>query len=471
MLVSCEDFLDETSSASITSDSQFETETGFKDALMGVYIGMTQPELYSKDLTFNLIDILSRQYEPLTASALYSQVQNFNYRGTISTNQIDALWVKSYNIIANINNALLVIDEKQAVLGNIQYSIIKGELLGLRAFLHFDLLRLYGLGNLGQRADAATSLAIPYVTTFSKEVTSPLTYEATFDKLLMDIENALILLEEDPAYTQADRADGYYTQINRTGFYDNRELRMNYFAVKALQARVLLWKGASEDLFAARLAAEEVLQYANAVLINAQSYAVASDPILTPEILFALDVTGFENVTTGILNAASSETNYNALYLSQTVADEVYETSNVNIGVADIRYNTLLEGQTRGLVSTKLIQKTGISNPETVPLIKLPEMYYIAAEAIIQSGTNLNLAVDYLNTVRSSRGIIEEIPATATQEELKEELEKEYRKEFVGEGQLFFYYKRLGYTTFPGVGDETTVDDAIYVLPYPDTEL
>ncbi len=149
MLVSCEDFLDETSSASITSDSQFETETGFKDALMGVYIGMTQPELYSKDLTFNLIDILSRQYEPLTASALYSQVQNFNYRGTISTDQIDALWVKSYNIIANINNALLVIDEKQAVLGNIQYSIIKGELLGLRAFLHFDLLRLYGLGNLG----------------------------------------------------------------------------------------------------------------------------------------------------------------------------------------------------------------------------------------------------------------------------------------------------------------------------------
>ncbi len=314
-------------------------------------------------------------------------------------------------------------------------------------------------------------MATPYVTTFSKEVTSPLTYEATFDKLLMDIENALILLEEDPAYTQADRADGYYTQINRTGFYDNRELRMNYFAVKALQARVLLWKGASEDLVAARLAAEEVLQYANAVLINAQSYAVASDPILTPEILFALDVTGFENVTTGILNAASSETNYNALYLSQTVADEVYETSNVNIGVADIRYNTLLEGQTRGLVSTKLIQKTGISNPETVPLIKLPEMYYIAAEAIIQSGINLNLAVDYLNTVRSSRGIIEEIPATATQEELKEELEKEYRKEFVGEGQLFFYYKRLGYTTFPGVGDETTVDDAIYVLPYPDTEL
>ncbi|WP_010133982.1 RagB/SusD family nutrient uptake outer membrane protein [Ochrovirga pacifica] len=471
LCVSCEDFLEETSSATITASSQFDTETGFKDALIGVYIGMTQPELYSKDLSFNLIDILSRQYEPLTSNALYSQAQNFNYRGTLATAQIDALWIKSYNIIANINSALEAIDNKQDVLGTVNYALIKGELLGLRAFLHFDLLRLYGLGNLNNRSSLDAELTIPYVQDFSKNVTSPKNYTTTFQLLEQDLEEALMLLEEDPIYTQIERSDSYYTEVNRTGFYNHRELRMNYYAVKALQARVMLWKGGTEDLETARLAAEEVMQYVTTALINAQTYPVASDPLLYPEILFGLNVTDLGTTTVGILNAATTDTNYNALYLSQGTADEVYETSNVNIGVADIRYNTLLEGQTRGLVSTKLIQKSGILNPEIVPLIKLPEMYYIAAEARIQSGSDLATAVNYLNTVRSSRGIIEEIPASATQEELKLELEKEYRKEFVGEGQLFFYYKRLGYTTFPGIGDDVVVDDAIYVLPYPDTEL
>lgn len=469
LAVSCDDFLDETSSATITAESQFETESGFKDALIGVYIGLTEPELYSKDMMYNLVDILSRQYEPLTGSALYSQVQGYNYRGTISTEQVDAIWENSYNVIANINSALNVIDEKQEMLGTINYSIIKGELLGLRAFVHFDLMRFYGVGNLGERSDVAEKLAIPYVTNFGKEATSQLSYQETFSLMLEDLELAEDLLKEDPIYTETSRTDDYYTEVNRTGFYDSRELRMNYYAVKALQARVYSWQGGDVNLQLASVAAEEVIQKSNKALINSETYAVTSDPLLYPEILFALDVTAFEDITLGILNAASTDTNYNALYLSQTVADNLYETSNTNIGVADIRYNTLLESQTRGLVSTKLIQKTGIINPEKVPLMKLPEMYYIAAEYYINAGQTTE-AIDYLNTVRSSRGIIEEIPNTATQEELKLELEKEYRKEFIGEGQLFFYYKRLGYTTFAGVGDEIIVDDAIYVLPYPDSE-
>ncbi|MDO6801308.1 RagB/SusD family nutrient uptake outer membrane protein [Wenyingzhuangia sp. 1_MG-2023] len=469
LAVSCDDFLDETSSATITAESQFDTESGFKDALIGVYIGLTAPELYSKDMMYNLADILSRQYEPLTSSALYSQVQGYNYRGTISTAQVDAIWTNSYNVIANINSALDAIDDKQELLGTVNYSIIKGELLGLRAFVHFDLMRFYGMGNLAERSDVAGSLAIPYVIDFGKAVTSPLSYEATFNLMLEDLAMAEDLLKEDPIYTEVDRTDDYYTEVNRTGFYDTRELRMNYYAVKALQARVYAWQGGQENLQAASIAAEEVIQKSNKMLINSETYSVASDPLLYPEILFGLDVTAFENITLGILNSASTATNYNALYLSQTVADNLYETSNTNIGVADIRYNTLLESQTRGLVSTKLIQKTGITHPEKVPLMKLPEMYYIAAEYYINTGETLE-AINYLNTVRSSRGIIEDIPDTATQEELKLELEKEYRKEFIGEGQLFFYYKRLGYTTFSGVGDEIIVDDAVYVLPYPDSE-
>ena len=136
--VSCDNFLDETSSVQITADDQFNEVSGFKDALIGVYISMTKPELYSRDMTYNLVDILSQQYTPLAAgSPLYIQIQEYNYRGVTSTSQIDKLWIKTYNAIANVNSALDVIDEKTDVLSRIDYSIIKGEFLGLRAFFTF----------------------------------------------------------------------------------------------------------------------------------------------------------------------------------------------------------------------------------------------------------------------------------------------------------------------------------------------
>lgn len=468
---SCEDWLDETSSAEITSEDQFDSEQGFMDALIGVYIGMTVPELYAKDMTWNLVDILSRQYEPLptTTSGLYSQVQEYNYRGTLSTTQIDNLWIKTYNVIANANNALNLIDTKKDVLDPINYAVIKGELLGLRAFLHFDLMRLYGLGNLANRTDVGGKLAVPYVTQFTKEPTRQRSYEETFDLMENDINEALGFLREDPIYTGADRPSDYYDDVNRNGFYDNREQRMNYYAVKALQARVLSWQGGTENMEAARLAAEEVITESPAMLIASASYPIATDPILYPEVLFSLNVTALEDITIGFLDAATEITNGNALFLSQNTAEALYETNNVNIGVADIRFNTLLKTQARGLVSIKLLQND-ITYRNQVPLMKLPEMYYIVAEYYLGK-SNLTAAITNLNTVRSSRGIIDDIPDTATQEEVRAELIKEYRKEYIGEGQLFFFYKRLGLTTYPGISTDIVVGDDIYVLPYPDSEI
>ncbi|MBR9855920.1 MAG: RagB/SusD family nutrient uptake outer membrane protein, partial [Algicola sp.] len=152
LVIACsDDWLDETSNAKITADQQFSDEDGFKDALMGVYLGMTSPKLYAKDMTWNLVDLLAQQYATLPSLALYDEVQQFNYRGPQATDQVDALWIRSYNILANINLALEYIDDNQEVLNPINYAIIKGELLGLRVFVHLDLMRLYGYGNLEER--------------------------------------------------------------------------------------------------------------------------------------------------------------------------------------------------------------------------------------------------------------------------------------------------------------------------------
>ena len=105
-----------------------------------------------------------------------------------------------------------------------------------------------------------------------------------------------------------------------------------------------------------------------------------------------------------------------------------------------------------------------------MPLIKMSEMYYMAAECLNARGQRKK-AIELLNEVRKSRGIAESnnLPLTLDQEKVTKEIEKEWRKEFLGEGQLFYFYKRLGYTQIPN----TTVpgSDKVYVLPLPEDEI
>ena len=94
-----------------------------------------------------------------------------------------------------------------------------------------------------------------------------------------------------------------------------------------------------------------------------------------------------------------------------------------------------------------------------IPLIKLSEMYLIAAEA---SGD-----IDYLETLRANRGYgSNPLPAGA---DLQEEIQNEYRKEFIAEGQLFYYYKRQNLASIPFASQAMNRDT--YVFPVPDNEL
>lgn len=458
-------WLDVTASNEIKAEEQFKTASGYRDALMGVYISMTDPALYAKDMTWNLVDLLSQQYASLSNFALYDQVQQFNYRSTEATPQIDAIWNKAYNSIANINIALDAMETHPDVLVPLEHDLIRGELLGLRAFLHFDLIRLYGHSAYAQRPELKSKATIPYLRTFSKDLTPQLSYQETFSLLEKDIQESLKLLEEDPVFPNPDRGANYYAELNRNGFYNDRQLRMNYYAVKALQARVLSWQGGGKMQQAGE-AAEAVIQYAQATLIPPGT-DVSGDRVLSSEHLFGLNVMAFADIVNPFLDA-DQVTDYNALFMINAVAQDVYETEDEYIGLADFRYNTLLSQQTKGSVSIKLLQN-GSSRPQNVmPLIRIPEMYYIAAEAY--SSGNRSKAIDYLNQVRASRGIISMLPVDLDDIAFDEALLKAYRKEFVSEGQLFFFYKRRGLKHIPGLSDALEANDTIYMLPYPDSE-
>ena len=60
---------------------------------------------------------------------------------------IENIWAKAYSVIANANEALTNMEGQESSLNEVYYHVIKGELLAIRAYMHFDLLRLYGYGD------------------------------------------------------------------------------------------------------------------------------------------------------------------------------------------------------------------------------------------------------------------------------------------------------------------------------------
>ena len=84
------------------------------------------------------------------------------------------------------------------------YNIIQGEALALRAMLHFDMLRLFG--PVYSRNPEATS--IPY---YTSEVLSPeplLPASEVMTKIIQDLQEARILLNEDPVKTEGGLSSG-----------------------------------------------------------------------------------------------------------------------------------------------------------------------------------------------------------------------------------------------------------------------
>jgi hypothetical protein len=103
-----------------------------------------------------------------------------------------------------------------------------------------------------------------------------------------------------------------------------------------------------------------------------------------------------------------------------------------------------------------------------IPLIRLPEMYYIACE----STTDSKVAAAYINAVRNKRGISKAKDVSCDTEELRlNALNREYRKEFYGEGQYFWFLKTHGLTGTLSHCPEVVLMEENFIFPLPDAEV
>lgn len=462
-LSSCNDWLDVNPRSQIKSDVLFETEDGFKQATNGVYIRLAQTDLFGLNANMYIPETMARMWTVPTSNlnlTMYS-IANFDFTESGAETLVSNTFAAYYNAIVQCNDILENLDNTNIDFTYNNDKIIRGELTGLRAFLHLDVLRLWG-----NYPDAATGseTAVPYVTEITNDVSKlrSKTWDEVIDLIEQDLTTAETLLAEyDPiTYANIDSLNstnaalyvGQGTMPNDE-WQTQRLARFNYYAVLGAKARLYYWIGDTEN----------AVKYAKMV-VEAEKFNLCTFSTMTwtlePEYLFGTDNI---NMVSDIESYFDSE-NAPFTQAEQSVAT-AYETS---IHAGDIRANRYWETHTYSngsstYVFCKYIGTERTESDKRVPLLRYAEMYLILIEDL-----PLAEALPYFSTYRLARGLDESLESSMfmTESSRLEQLEKEWRKEFYGEGQMFCFYKKHNYTNLTWPSSLTLPTNA-FVIPQP----
>ena len=465
--ISCDDWLDVKPKTQVESSELLKDEAGYKDALWGVYTLMVQKSMYGLNMTVSL-DAMAKIYSRVGTSATQYPLSTYSYTSTKAKSLINDVWQKTYTTIANVNNIIGNIQEADpAMFSKDNYNVIYGEALGLRAFLHFDLLRLFAPAY----ADDPEAQGIPYVDRFDYNITEVQTVSKTIDLILKDLEDAAALLKvADPLCT--GRA---ITTSDDNGYLLDRTFRFNYYAVVATMARVYMWKG---DKVNAALKAKEVISDSGCKWTSIDDIAIAEekrDHTFTPEHIFRLRVEEMEKNIEYVFSITMAwATGYSFSVMDRDAAIIYPHTTdwrgwNTRYGWSE---NLGLNSSSIYRLPNKFWQYEDMPAEfkNLMPIIRFPEMKLIVAEC-----NPTTEGAEIINEIRSHRGITEEFSATSTETQVLDEILNEYRREFYGEGLMWYYYKRLNKKSIPylsyGYSYSMAMDQTKYVWPMPEEEI
>jgi starch-binding outer membrane protein, SusD/RagB family len=459
LCASCKKYLDVQPADQMLESTVFSSGSSTEQALNGIYVNLATPALYGGNLTSTTVDAMAQYYALPANTNPYYTVSNYTYTDATAQATLDAVWSGSYNTVLNLNQFIVGVQDAGNVLTTAERNLMLGEAHGLRAFTLFDVLRLFG----PVYATDSTHSCIPYPVAPALSTVPLLPANVVMDSVIHDLQTASALLSNDPVIGNGVQPmnDSGTTASN---FFLSRNKRMNYYAVNALLARVLMYRG---DKVGALNSALAVISGASAWFPWSPS-ALSLPGTTNPDRIFSSEVLfGLENI--GMATEQSTNfvgNNYSPPPLAPLpdILNSIYE-GNLN----DYRYRINWSvNPVSSLTYKTFVKYEAVSqfspNYNLQPLLRISEMYYIAAECTADPGQ----AISYLNTVRFNRGL----PDLSQNAVLSDELTKEYQKEFWGEGQLFFYYKRLGMPQITGGtdGNPISMGSANYVVPLPLSE-
>lgn len=449
---SCDDFLDITPDGQVKRDPLLSTPEGIEDAMYGVYAQMRQQTLYGQELHFSTLEILSQTLWCYGNTGV-TAMSGYKWEHSSVKSVFEGIWTAMYKNISNVNSILdapLVANATEY-----PYTLYRGEALGMRAFMHFDLMRLFA----EQYTVNPDAKGIPYATEFSLKTPEFESLAKNYEHIIADLIEAETLLADEGDYADAGN------------FMLDRQIHFNLHAVQATLARVYLTMGNNEK------AAEYALKVINSgkYMLKEKTEVVndLAGVLSRKETIFGIYFPGFYTNVNGKLQQVTS---YYSLDL-RTDFMQLYEKD-----ASGLDYRTMAYFSESGVgddIKYRLSKLTDIyelnnmaSNRPAdlilgINMIRLPEMYYIAAEALLDSDYDAALAL--YNDVRMHRGLD---PLEADKTLTVELINDERYKEMIGEGQTYFNMKRQN-LPIPSHDGKSTYNpaDGIYSIPVPDVEI
>ncbi|MDR1274125.1 MAG: RagB/SusD family nutrient uptake outer membrane protein [Odoribacteraceae bacterium] len=474
LFAACSDFLEVVPKDKQTQEQLFATKGGFYTAANGIYDALATNALYGQKLSYEMIDLLGKRHTVIAANTYFNSLNAYTYGNTPVAAALEGAWSTAYRLALNCNVLIDNIDKQVGLLTAVEADILRGEMLATRALLHLDMLRLFG----PIYQDDPSAVSIPYNELSTIAALPLLPADTVIGRVIRDLKAAGGLLAgKDPVIENGPLASEEPGESVNLRY---RQLRLNYYAVLALEARACLYAG---DKVNALAAAKRVLNDPavqghfppvdpNRLLAN----QVNPDRVFSTEVLFGIYRKDRATIYTRYFDSENAGNNFlhphTAFVEGRLFSGETQ----------DYRFQSQWQQATgvgvSGHVFTKFkaIARPDANDPDSeyfyatlMSLIRLQELYYIAAE----SEPDLADGYAWLNEARARRGV--PVQAVVSEADLLTRLRLEYLREFTGEGQAFFLYKRLGSTIASAENGSGTSTVAVVVAdrvpPMPVSEI
>ena len=435
ILAGC-DALDQDPSTSVTVDTAITSVEDLANAVNGAYYVATYGTTLTvaSELSIYADLVGPDSYQPASSGQNASRLAQYALTPADTYNAYYYL----YSALASVNNAL----EKGAQLEDQEAAApYMAELYAMRGLFHFHLATFFA----------------PIPTSDSSNEMGVVLADKVFD---INYIGERATLEETYGFIVGD-----FTKAIDSGLNKERSTgHMNYWAALALRARANLYLG---NYDAALADAQQVIAESPYSLYTIENYTKVWSQEGADEVIM-------EYLQTDVYNAQRYAPGYYTSplgYSEYGVSPEFFEWMQQNpddvrsLMVADCSvapdpdYNT-------GFYPLKYPGNAGASvrtYTNNIKVVRLSEMYLIAAEAALNEGEE---ALQYLNVLRNNR-ILGYVPVNQVS---MDDILDERRKELFAEGQIAFDYWRTGRTVVNG-SFSIAPGDHRSVLPLPIEEV
>lgn len=445
---SCSDFLDKESSTGLPVDQSIESLKDLRNAVNGVYYVQTgawyngdeaysSPQgTYASDFTLTA-DLMGGDFEPKGDFNQIAPIARYNLDPTQTITLL--LYAKYYKSLSLVNSALNQLDKVviETDKEKAEYDDLVGQLYALRGLLHFDLARLYCKlpSTISNLDEPSSGLAISDRVFPASYKSSRSTLRETYNFIAENFEKALPLLSKE-------KHNG----------------KINYWATKALQARMYLYLEQNDKALAL---AKEVIDGSPYKLYTRDEYLSVWQNTFTSESLFEIEVNETYNAQRNSLAYYTSDGGYKECGVTKTFLDFI------NTRPDDIRSKLIKpEGKDNVYYPQKYKGRNGDIYVDNPKIIRLSEVYLIAAEAALKTNQE-STALTYINKLRSNR--IENYADASTL--TLDEILTERRLELFTEGHNAWDYWRNKKSVDNSTVGVVNYTDFRTIFPLPQREL